>query len=255
MVDRNVKEPLDLRLVQVHRQHAIGARCAQQVGHQLCRDRHAWLVLAVLPCVAVIRNHRGDPPCRRAPERVDHHAQFDQRLIDRRAGRLHDEDVRAPDVLVDLERDLGVRKPEQPRLPHRHAKELGDLAGERRMGAARKELQMTAVHRLVGKLRIRPARSRDSVGPNHIAPASMVGAGGFEPPNTGSKVPRLTAWPRPSPIRGASPLGLPYTLSRSPLRRLAPFAWLARFARSIADSGDPGSPTSLRGLKEWPQEE
>src|SRR4029078_12244177 len=26
----------------------------------------------------------------------------------------------------------------------------------------------------------------------------VVGAGGFEPPNTGSKVPRLTAWPRPS---------------------------------------------------------
>ena len=27
----------------------------------------------------------------------------------------------------------------------------------------------------------------------------LVGAGGFEPPNTGAKVPRLTAWPRPSP--------------------------------------------------------
>src|SRR5215471_12390689 len=27
-----------------------------------------------------------------------------------------------------------------------------------------------------------------------------VGAGGFEPPNTGSKVPRLTAWPRPKTI-------------------------------------------------------
>src|SRR4029078_1130668 len=27
---------------------------------------------------------------------------------------------------------------------------------------------------------------------------NLVGAGGFEPPNTGSKVPRLTAWPRPS---------------------------------------------------------
>src|SRR5262245_23769593 len=27
--------------------------------------------------------------------------------------------------------------------------------------------------------------------------------------------------------RGASPLGLPYTLTRSPLRRLAPFAWFA----------------------------
>ena len=28
--------------------------------------------------------------------------------------------------------------------------------------------------------------------------------------------------------RGASPLGLPYTLSGAPLRRRAPFAWLAR---------------------------
>src|SRR5262245_59792784 len=33
-------------------------------------------------------------------------------------------------------------------------------------------------------------------------------------------------------IRGAPPLGLPYTLSRAPLRRRAPFAWLARHARS-----------------------
>ena len=34
-------------------------------------------------------------------------------------------------------------------------------------------------------------------------------------------------------FRGASPLGLPYTLSRAPLRRRAPIAWLARF-RSLA---------------------
>ena len=32
--------------------------------------------------------------------------------------------------------------------------------------------------------------------------------------------------------RGASPLGLPDTRSRSPLRRLAPIAWLARCAHS-----------------------
>src|SRR5215208_336112 len=34
-------------------------------------------------------------------------------------------------------------------------------------------------------------------------------------------------------FREASPLGLPYTLSRAPLRRRAPFAWLGslRFAR------------------------
>src|SRR5262249_56141228 len=34
-------------------------------------------------------------------------------------------------------------------------------------------------------------------------------------------------------VGGASPLGLPYTLSRAPLRRRAPFAWLASL-RSLA---------------------
>ena len=34
-------------------------------------------------------------------------------------------------------------------------------------------------------------------------------------------------------IRGASPLGLPYTRPRAPLRRRAPVAWLARTARSL----------------------
>ena len=36
-----------------------------------------------------------------------------------------------------------------------------------------------------------------------------------------------------APIRGASPLGLPDSLTRSPLRRLAPFVWLASL-RSLA---------------------
>src|SRR5262249_39056725 len=38
-----------------------------------------------------------------------------------------------------------------------------------------------------------------------------------------------------SSFRGASPLDLPHTLSREPLRRLAPFAWLASL-RSLASS-------------------
>ena len=40
-----------------------------------------------------------------------------------------------------------------------------------------------------------------------------------------------------SSSRGTLPSGAPYTLSRSPLRRLAPFAWLARCVRS--HSGQP----------------
>jgi len=39
--------------------------------------------------------------------------------------------------------------------------------------------------------------------------------------------------------RGASPLGLPDTRPRSPLRRLAPVAWLARFASLVSFSAQP----------------
>src|SRR5829696_7713852 len=39
-------------------------------------------------------------------------------------------------------------------------------------------------------------------------------------------------------IRGASPLGLPYSVAHSPLRRLAPLRWLTRF-RSFAEPPAP----------------
>src|SRR5262245_55426464 len=45
-------------------------------------------------------------------------------------------------------------------------------------------------------------------------------------------------------LRGASPLGLPYTRSRSPLRRLAPIAWLTR-SRSLAPRDPTASPLGL----------
>ncbi len=60
VIHRDVEEPLDLRLVQIHRQHAVGPGGAQQVRHELGRDRHPRLVLPVLPRVAVIRHHSGD---------------------------------------------------------------------------------------------------------------------------------------------------------------------------------------------------
>ena len=53
----------------------------------------------------------------------------------------------------------------------------------------------------------------------------------------------LVARPRNQIIRGASPLGLPYALSRSALRRLAPFAWL-RSLSSLAQPILPVLPTT-----------
>ena len=54
VIDGNVEEALDLGGVQVEGQDAVGAGHRQQVGHQLGGDRHAALVLAILPGVAVI---------------------------------------------------------------------------------------------------------------------------------------------------------------------------------------------------------
>ena len=103
MVDRYVEEALDLRLVQIHGQHTVGPGRAQQIRDKLGRDGHSRLVLAILSSVSIVRDHRRDPRGGRSSERVDHHAQLNEMFIDRSGRRLHNEDIGAPDVLVDLE--------------------------------------------------------------------------------------------------------------------------------------------------------
>ena len=66
IVGRNVEEALDLPGVEIHRQHAVGARGGDHVGDQLGRDRRARPGFAVLPGIAEIRDDRGDPLGRRA---------------------------------------------------------------------------------------------------------------------------------------------------------------------------------------------
>src|SRR5215213_10177780 len=84
------------------------------------------------------------------------------------------------------------------------------------MGAAREDLQFTKTGR------------RHYGITNHLQPRAMLaGAEGFEPSNTGSKVPRLTAWPRP--IESAPFALLPFRTLRHrsrlrPLRRDAAMA-------------------------------
>jgi hypothetical protein len=66
----------------------------------------------------------------------DHDEQFHQVRVDRGRRRLHDEDIGTANVLVDLERDLAVRKPPQARLTERNAEAVRDLLGQLWMGAA-----------------------------------------------------------------------------------------------------------------------
>ena len=67
-------------------------------------------------------------------------------LVDRRACRLDDEHIRASDVLVDLKRDLGIRKAMKTCGTHGGAEMLGNLPGERWMRASRKNLQLPVIH-------------------------------------------------------------------------------------------------------------
>ena len=110
LVDRDVEEALDLALVEVHREDAVGAGDRDHVGDEAGRDRHPRLVLLVRAAVRVERDHRRDPPGAGALERVDHDQQFHDRLVDRVARRLDEEDVLLADVVEDLDEDVLVRE-------------------------------------------------------------------------------------------------------------------------------------------------
>ena len=110
LVDRDVEEALDLALVEVHRQHAVGAGDGDHVGDEPRRDRHARLVLLVRPAVRVERDDRRDPAGRRPLEGVDHDQQLHDRLVDRVRRRLDEEDVLLADVVEDLDEDVLVRE-------------------------------------------------------------------------------------------------------------------------------------------------
>ncbi len=112
MIDRDVEEPLELVLVEIQSQHAIRPRGGDQVGHELGADRHARLVLAVLPGVPEIRDHRRDARGTGPLGGVDQDQQLHQ-VLRRRVGGLDDEHILPPHVLIDLREDLTVRKPPQ----------------------------------------------------------------------------------------------------------------------------------------------
>jgi hypothetical protein len=92
VVDRDVEEALELVLVEVDAEHAVGARGLDHVGHELGADRHARLVLAVLPRVAVVRHHDRDARRARPPRRVHQEQQLHE-VVRRRVRRLDDEQV------------------------------------------------------------------------------------------------------------------------------------------------------------------
>ena len=127
VVDRDLEEALDLAGVQVHREHAVGARRLEHARDEPGRDRLARQRLLVLARVAEPGRDRDDAVRGGALGRVDHQQQLHQVAVHRRVRRLHDEDVRAADRLQVAAVDLAVGERLQLDLPERDAELAGDL--------------------------------------------------------------------------------------------------------------------------------
>ncbi len=72
-------------------------------------------------------------------------------VVHRGAGRLHDEHVRSPDVLPDVDVDLPVAEPLHHRGPHGDGEICADLPGEIDIRVARKQLEPGHTTPLLGK--------------------------------------------------------------------------------------------------------
>ena len=175
LVDRDVEEALDLALVQVHRQDPVGAGDGDHVGDEPGRDRDARLVLLVRPAVGVERDDRRDPAGAGALERVDHDQQFHDRLVDRVAGRLDEEDVLLADVLEDLDEDVLVGELEDLQLARLGAEIAADLPGEVRVRVAVVDLELVRVQaRRLPSAERREGRHTDLI---RLSPDGGLGAG------------------------------------------------------------------------------
>ncbi len=141
MIHRNIEISLNLRRVQIQRQHTAGAGCLQQIRNQLRRNRDPWPVLTILPCIRVIRNHRRDPPCRGPLERINHQQQLHQIEIDGRAARLHHKHIRAAHIFQNLIPRLAVAELPVLRLAQRYAHELANGFGQRQIRSTAEDLE------------------------------------------------------------------------------------------------------------------
>ena len=108
MIHRNIEESLYLLRVQVHGQDSVCAGGDEKICNQLGRNGHPRLVFAILPGIAIKRQHRGDARCAGPPQRINHDEHLHQMMVRWRAGGLNQEDVFAADVLLDFDERFAV---------------------------------------------------------------------------------------------------------------------------------------------------
>jgi hypothetical protein len=130
MVHRDIEKSLDLLGMEIHGHDAIRPRRHQQVRHQLGRDGHPGLVLAILPAVPVERDDRGDARRRRPLARIDHDQHFHDRLVRRITRGLDDKHILTANVVYNFDKDLTVREAADLHIRQLIANIMGDGLGQ-----------------------------------------------------------------------------------------------------------------------------
>src|SRR5579885_1471654 len=92
---------------------------------------------SVLPRIAKVGSHRGDPRRSRPPAGIGHEQQLHQMGIDGRSGRLHQIDVASAYALLYLSVQLGIGEAVEDGAADGGAKPIGDRVGQRGISGAR----------------------------------------------------------------------------------------------------------------------
>ena len=141
MIYRNIEEALHLLRVQVHGQHPAHASGIQQIRHELRRNWNTRLIFAVLAGIAEKWNDRRDPIRAGTPCRVNHNEQLHQVLVGWRTSRLDNENIVAPNIFLNPDVGLAVRKRADCRLTKWYADIFANALGQLPVSGSGKDLQ------------------------------------------------------------------------------------------------------------------
>jgi hypothetical protein len=158
MIDRDVKESLQLMRVEVESQHPVRPRLLDDVGDQLGTNRHAGLILAILSRVSEVRHDGGHACRRRAACGVDEEQQL-HHVFCRWIRGLDHEDIGTADILVDAHEHLAVSEATARHLAQLGAKGLRHFFGQRPVGRSRENLEAASAGRCVHASRVDESRS------------------------------------------------------------------------------------------------
>ena len=145
VIDRNVKEALNLCGVKIHGEDSVRTGCRNEVCNELCRDGIAASGFAILTGIAEIRNNSRDTACRCTAAGVNHDEKLHHVVIDVVAGGLDDENVTATDGFLKGDGTFPVSKLGDGGAAEIHEKIAANIFCEAGIGVTGEDFELLRV--------------------------------------------------------------------------------------------------------------